>query len=267
MARRAANGNNKGGSGKTGITINTAASMAERGMRVLLVDLDPQANLTRRMGYPFDPANPLPGTPEAIKDGGEGVAASVVLPCRWGGIYTERIRIIPSRFDLENRVAEAGVVGAVSRFRRAMIGVDEDDDVTMVDLQPSLGHLTQMGLAAVQHVFGVVDPEIDGIEGAIRLRNFARTFAADLGNPDLNMAGFIVSRYRSNINAHSYQVERLPDSLGAANILDPIMPERSAVKDAADTAQPLRALGTASGRETAGLFDTLTTDYLKRIGA
>jgi cellulose biosynthesis protein BcsQ len=251
MARRAANGNNKGGSGKTGITINTAASMAERGLRVLLVDLDPQGNLTRRMGYPFDPDNPLPGTPEAIKDGGEGVAASVILPCRWGGIYSERIRIIPSRFDLENRVAEAGVVGAVSRFRRAMIGVDEDDDVTMVDLQ---------------HVCGVVDPEIDGIEGAIRLRNFVRSYAADLGNPDLNVAGFIVSRYRSNINAHSYQVENLPDSLGAANILDPIMPERSAVKDAADTAQPLRSLGTAGGRETAALFDTLTTDYLKRIG-
>lgn len=267
MARRAANGNNKGGSGKTGITINTAASMAEQGMRVLLVDLDPQGNLTRRMGYPFDPDNPLPGISEAIKDGGEGVAAQVVLPCLWGGIYSERIRIIPARFDLENRVAEAGVVGAVSRFRRAMVGVDEDDDMTMVDLPPSLGHLTQMGLAAVQHVFAVVDPEVDGIEGAVRLRDFVDTHAADLGNPELRMAGFIVSRYRSNINAHSFQVENLPGILGAAHILDPIMPERSAVKDAADTMQPLRGLGTTSGRETAGLFDQLTKDYLNRIGA
>lgn len=267
MARRAANGNNKGGSGKTGVTINTAASLAEAGKNVLCVDFDPQGNLTRRMGYPFDRNNLLPGMTEVISDGGEGVAAKVILPCLWGGIYSERIRIIPARFDLENRVFEAGQIGAIGRFRRAMVGVDEDDDYTLVDLPPSLGHLTQMGLAAVDVAFAVVDPEIDGIEGAIRFRDFIETNAAEgLGNPKLRMGGFIVSRYRSNMNAHTFQIEGMPDLFGADQILDPIIPERSAVKDAADTRQPLRALGTSSGREMAGLFDTLTENYVRILG-
>lgn len=266
MARRAANGNNKGGSGKTGITINMAASLAEAGKNVLLVDCDPQGNLTRRMGYPYDPGNLLPGMAEAIKDGGEGVAASAIIPCKWGGTYSERIHLIPARYDLENRVSEAGNVGAGLRLRRAMRGVDEDYDYTLFDLPPSLGHLTQLALAAVDVAFAVVDPEVDGIEGAVRFRDWIDAHAEDIGNPGLRMGGFIVSRYRANINAHAFQVEGLPDLFGKDNLLDPIIPERTAVKDAADTMQPLRALGTADGRKVADLFDTLTKNYTRIVG-
>src|SRR5512141_1944773 len=196
MGRRVAIGNNKGGTGKTAATVNLAAALAEKGRRVLVVDLDPQANASRRLGAAFDPANPCPTVSEAIQVGVEGVAADAVAPCGWSGVYGELIEVIPARFDLENRVSEAAVLGAVGRLRRALADVDDDHDVTLLDCPPSLGHLTQLGLAAADWALCTVEPEYDGVEGAVRFRDFVTTQAAELRNPELRMAGLLVRRVR-----------------------------------------------------------------------
>src|SRR3954447_18619904 len=148
MVRRVPIGNHKGGSGKTCTTVNTAAALAEAGKRVLVIDLDPQANASRRLGRAFDLNEPVATTAEVIKSGEDGIAADAIIPCGWPEPYADLIHLIPARFDLENRVSEAGIVGAVNRLRRAMRAGDEAYDVTLLDLPPSLGHLTQLGLAA-----------------------------------------------------------------------------------------------------------------------
>ncbi|WP_344044212.1 ParA family protein, partial [Saccharothrix xinjiangensis] len=106
MAIRVALGNNKGGSGKTAGTVNLAAALAERGLRVLVVDLDPQANASRRLGRRFDPTNPSTTVSEAIQNAGQGVAADALVPCGWPDPYASRIDVIPARYDLENRISE-----------------------------------------------------------------------------------------------------------------------------------------------------------------
>ncbi len=64
--------NNKGGVQKTGCTVQTAAGLARQGLNVLVVDMDPQANATRRLGIDWDPANPIPSVSEAIAANAEG---------------------------------------------------------------------------------------------------------------------------------------------------------------------------------------------------
>jgi cellulose biosynthesis protein BcsQ len=276
MVRRVPIGNHKGGSGKTCTAVNTAAALAEAGLRVLVVDLDPQANASRRLGRPFDVNDPVATTAEVIKSGEEGIAAQAIIPCGWPEPYAERIHIIPARFDLENRVSEAGIVGAVNRLRRAMRGADADRDVTLYDLPPSLGHLTQLGLAAAVDedeqgneqpgiALCTVEPEYDSVEGAIRFRDFIAAHAAEVGNPGLRIGGYIVTRVRANLSAHSYQLDGLAETFGATAIWEPHIPERAVVKDAADAALPLRGLGNTSALAMAELFKQLGERFIKEV--
>lgn len=269
MARRIAIGNHKGGSGKTSTVRNLAAALAEQGKRVLAIDLDPQANLSRRMGAKFDPTRPTPTTAEVIKSAIEGVAAQAIKPCGWAEPYASRIDVISSRFDLENRISEAGVVGAVLRLEEALAGVDDEYDFTLIDCPPSLGHLTQLALAASDWSLAIFEPEFDGVDGALRLKEFVENKGnrKAIGNPDLRMIGYIVNRVRTNMGAHDDQIAALPDTFGADQVWTPHIPERAADKDASDSEVPLRLVGTTAAKDQAALWSTHAQRLIDLDGA
>lgn len=263
--RRVVIGNHKGGSGKTAFTVNIAAALTAAGKRVLVVDLDPQANASRRLGWRFDPTRPVPTIAEAIKADEAGVAADAIYQCGQNGEGSS-VDLLPSRFDLENRVSEAGVVGAVTRLRKALDGVDDDYDVTLLDCPPSLGHLTQMALAAGDVAVCTVEPEYDSVEGAVRFRDFITSRRGDLGNPDLTLIGYVVSRVRAGVGAHAFQLAGLDDLFGAESVWSPHIPEQAQIKDAADAAVPLRQLGHPRAAEMAGVYDQLAARLLTALG-
>ncbi|GHI98153.1 chromosome partitioning ATPase [Streptomyces olivaceus] len=242
--KRVAAGSNKGGVGKTGWVEMVAAALAEMDRRVLVVDVDPQANLSRRVGRPYRKEAPIVTVSEVVKANESGCAADAIIPCGWGGIYAERIDIIPSRFDLDNRISEAAVMGARQRLARALEGVDDDYDFTLFDCQPSLGHLTQLALAAADYGVALVEPEYDGVDGAVRFRDFINDEInrMEMGNLDLRFAAAIPSLVDGRLAAHTHHLGTLPGIFGEEMIWEPI-PLRSVVKDAADEAQPLSAQG------------------------
>lgn len=262
MAHRIALGNNKGGTGKTSATINLAAGLAEHGRRVLVIDMDPQSNAGRRLGFRYDTAAPVPTVSEAIKADAPGVAADAITTIGWPAPYSERIHLIPARYDLENRISEAAVLGAVSRLRKALDGVDDGYDVTLIDCPPSLGHLTQQALAAADAAVCTLEPEYDAVEGAVRFRDFIAGQAAELKNPGLEVAGYLVNRVRANLGAHAYQIDGLPDLFGD-RVWQPHIPEWTSIKDAADAAVPLRSLGGTKPNQLADWYRELAEQLLK----
>src|SRR5699024_3212412 len=267
MARRVAIGNHKGGSGKTQTVTGLAAALAEQGRRVLVVDMDPQANASRRLDAAFSRDDPTPTTAEVVHDGSSGIAAQAIRPCGWDEPYDSRIDVIPARFDLDNRLSEAGLIGAVLRLSIALEGVDDEHDVTLIDCQPSLSHLTQLALAAAHHAPAVVDPEYDGVDGALRYREFVTdaTTRRGLGNSELSWLGAVVNRYDRRVGAQTFQLEGLPETFGADLIWQPHVPERAAAKDAADAAIPLRQLGGSRGAELAEIYTHLAHRLEKEI--
>ena len=269
MARRIVLANHKGGSGKTSATRNLAAALAEQGKRVLVIDLDPQANLSRRMGRKFDPADPKPTTAEVIKSGEPGIASQAIQTCGWTEPYASLIDVIPARFDLENRISEAGVVGAVLRLEQTLIGVDDEYDFTLIDCPPSLGHLPQLAFAAGHDVLAILEPEYDGVDGALRLQEFVEDEKnrKALGNPDLRMIGYIVNRYRKNLGAHDFQLESIPATFGPDMVWRPIVAERAADKDASDAAVPVLQVGTAAAKEHAAVWAEHAQRLIKMNGA
>lgn len=106
---------------------------------------------------------------EVVAANQKGCAADAIVGCRWvlpsAPELVERIDLLPSRYDLEARVAEAGQLGSHERLDTALLGVAEDYDTVFLDCPPSLGHLTQLGLAAADTVVLVLRPEYDHLQG------------------------------------------------------------------------------------------------------
>jgi chromosome partitioning protein len=256
---RVAVANNKGGAGKTTAIAYLAEALAARGRRVLAVDLDPQANLSRRLGYGEAELATMVTASEVVAANQKGCAADAIVGCRWSpraepGLG-ERIDLLPARYDLEARVAEAGQLGSHERLDLGLVGIAEDYDIVLLDCPPSLGHLTQLGLAAADTVVLVLRPEYDHLQGAIRVRDFVAAYRRHLGRPDLSVCGVIINEHDRRRGLHTWHTDSVTDTFGPL-LWTPPIPSRAVLAEAIDAAQPLRARG-APARAVIHIFTAL----------
>ncbi|MGW8768683.1 ParA family protein [Streptomyces sp. NPDC055815] len=240
-ARRIAIGNNKGGVGKSTNTVRLAEALAALGYSVGVSEMDPQANASRRLGWKDDLSTPTIGDALHADNLRDGIAAGLWQPIGWNAEYAERIQLIPARFTLQDRDAEGAHKGAWRRLVRALKGADDHLDFLLLDLQPSLGHLTQMGLAAVDHVLIAFEPEYDSLEAAVRYRDFIASSGEDLANEDLDVIGYIPSLYDGRLSGHVGQLSNARALCG--DKLWDAVPRRSYLMTADEYAQPLTEVG------------------------
>ncbi len=179
--------NQKGGVGKTTTAVNLGAYLAAFGQRVLLVDLDPQANATSSLGV--DKLRVQGGTYEVLL-GSAPLMAHV--------LYSERIRLwlLPSSPSLAGAEVElVGELGRELRLRQALQPVIERFDYILIDCPPSLGLLTINGLIAAQN--GLLIPvqcEYLALEGLGTLTQTIQRVRRALF-PELNVRGVILTMY------------------------------------------------------------------------
>lgn len=285
MPHTTAIANNKGGVGKSTVTVQLAGGLARQGRRTLVVDLDPQANTTRRLGIEIDPQHAIVTMSEVIKSGEDGVGESAVLACGWldeNGqplAESELIDVLPARYDLINRESEAAVLGAVRRLRKALTGWTNEYDAVLIDTRPDLGHLVQMAFAAADTILIPTDPGYDSIEAAIRVRDFVDRHAVDLVNPDLRVAGVVINRRRTTAE-HDFQVQGIEQEFGELvwNLKGPVhwpdggvtvnpafIPEWSRFAEADASGSSLSAYNDRNSRKTVALYDALASRYIKDL--
>jgi len=248
--------NHKGGGGKSALTSGLAEALAARGRRVLCVDMDPQANLSRRLGYDGEALAGMVTVSEVVKADEFGCAAQAITGCRWTLPLAEAIDLVPSRFDLENRIPEAGQLGAHLRLARGLAGVTDEYDVTLLDCPPSLGHLVQLAFAASDAVIVPVRPEYDYVAGAIRVRDFLADHAYNLARPGLAIAGIVVNEQDRRRGLHAWHGGSLRERFGDL-VWSPSIPSRSALAEAIDAAEPLRLQVGPAVRDLVAIFDEL----------
>jgi chromosome partitioning protein len=195
MARIVTVANQKGGVGKTTTTINLAASLAFADRRVLLVDVDPQGNLTSGVGRKGRTA-PAGTIYEAL------TAAEPVSDCRPFIVSTDvdRMQLVPANRNLTG--AEIELVTLARREERLRILLDtmrDEFDYILIDCPPSLGLLTLNALVAANAVLIPLHCEYFALEGLADLVGTMRRVRAAF-NPALDIEGVLLTMFDERTN-------------------------------------------------------------------
>lgn len=189
MGRVIAVVNQKGGVGKTTTTANISAGLAAKGSKVLMLDLDAQANLSAHFGYSPDDESEKPTVYEVLKD--EASIKEVIVPVD-ENLYLAPASLLLSAADLEL----GGVIGREQILRRAISEIVDDYDFILIDCPPSLGLLSVNGLVASSRVIVPVQSEYLALHGVRQLLDTIDQVKRAY-NPQLAIGGVVLCLHDS----------------------------------------------------------------------
>nr|WP_301280704.1 AAA family ATPase [Arsenicicoccus sp. oral taxon 190] len=186
--------NQKGGVGKTTTTVNVAAALAQAGLRVLVLDLDPQGNASTALGIPHHAE--VPSVYDVLVDGApiaDVVQACPDVPNLWCAPAT--IDLAGAEIELVSLVArEMRLARALTAYLRRMEDEDQRIDYVLVDCPPSLGLLTINAFVAAEEVFIPIQCEYYALEGLSQLLKNIELIKAHL-NPSLHVSTILLTMY------------------------------------------------------------------------
>ncbi|CAN5591370.1 ParA family protein [soil metagenome] len=243
--------NQKGGVGKTTVTLGLASAAGTAGHGVLVVDLDPQASSTWVLG--LDPKEVEVSTAEVMT---RTSAAKAIVESAWG----EAVSVLPASARLMTKDHGSNP----ERLGEALAEVSELFDVVLIDCPPSLGTLTTAGLTAADHALIVVEPSALSLRGIGAVADLVDE-VWDSYNGELELAGVIVNKVPAWSSEAERRYDELERTVGKRAIWQPVIPQRVIVNQAIGERRPIHSYG-ARSTDVSEAFDHLWAK-LRRVMA
>jgi chromosome partitioning protein len=252
MGKILAIGNQKGGVGKTTTAINLAACLALDGLKILLVDCDPQANATSGLGIQRDENR------HSIYDVlmGDSPAAQVILPTEIGNLS-----LLPGSKNLTGANIElAAADDRALRLRAALEPVQKNYDLIVLDCPPALDLLTLNSLAAADSLIVPMQAEYFALEGISELVSTLERIRGAV-NPRLIIEGVLLTMYDDRTNLAQQVTDTLREFF-KDRLFRTVIPRNIRLAEAPSHGKPV-ALYDARSRGAEAYFD-LAAEFMER---
>ena len=246
--------NQKGGVGKTTTAVNLGCALAEKGLRILLIDLDPQANATSSFGL-----QGLEG--ESLYEpllGGASIADKI-LPTR-----LPRIFIVPADLDLAGAEVEiARMNDHLTRLAETLVPLrsDETFDFVLLDCPPSLGILMTNALAAADAILNPIQCEYFALEGLVKIDRVIEQVRNSGGNDRLETGDILMTMFDSRTKLSPQVVADVREHFGE-RVYQTVIPRSVRLSEAPSFGKSI--LEYDSNGPGARAYRALAVEFLKR---
>lgn len=246
--------NQKGGVGKTTTAVNLGAALAEKGKRILLIDLDPQGNATSSLGL-----QELEG--ESLYEpllGGVSVIAKI-FPTRF-----EQLFVIPADLDLAGVEVEiARMNDHLTRLARTLqpLRTDSAFDFVLLDCPPSLGILMTNALAAADELITPIQCEFFALDGLVKIVRVVEQIRQSGANDRLKLGGILMTMFDSRTNLSAQVVAEVREHF-ADRVYQTVIPRTVRLSEAPSFGKPI--LEYDPNGAGARAYRALATEFVER---
>lgn len=230
--------NQKGGVGKTTTTYFIADAAAARGLKTLIVDIDPQGNLTKStVMAPI--AEDVAGLADALTSRSDATAEEVILPTIWPSVD---LLPTPSRaLSLVRDELLVKTTGRETALKKALKPLVDHYDLILVDCPPSIDTLTLNALVASHGVIIVTQAALWSVDGIAELLRTVHAIQEDY-NEDLEITGILINLFNKSTNSARQwrlDIEQAAESQGMP-LLYPPVPQAVRLKEIAESSTSLQ---------------------------
>ena len=252
----------KGGVGKTTVTLGLASAAFSRGLRTLVVDLDPQSDVST--GLAVNPEG-FANIADVLDGPKEQTVRRAIAHSGWSEYHEGgTIDLLVGSPSAINFDAPHPSARDIWKLEEALATVEAEYDLVLIDCAPSLNALTRTAWAASDRVLVVAEPSLFAVAATDRALRAIEEIRRGV-SPRLQPLGILINRTQPNSMEHQFRIRELREMFGPL-VLTPALPERPSLQQATGAAKPVHMWPGEASQEMAANFDQVLDRILRSAG-